>query len=335
MGVGNRFARPQAGGGLGNRAPSLDFSFLSSTVDPRLTYSRASVATDGIYTDTTGSSYNSFSSGVPRISPANGLWIEGFATNYLLNSTAPATQTTGSLGINPYVLWVIGTGSAAVSAGTATITGAGTATAGNPVFFNVTVAGTVTVTVTGSLTRFQLEQNAVPTSFISTAGATAQRQQDSVSISLGSWYNAAAMSFAAECKLQYLGSPTQTPILMNIDDGTNANRISMNLGAALHDNALVSNAGTNTTSSTTNSFSTSQIIRGSASFSALGESASLLGGTPSIRTALPAGGIPAGVTTLRLGVLATGGAALNGYLRKATYYPRDLYPADLQRVSSL
>lgn len=108
--------------------------------------------------------------------------LEPSTSQYLLNSAAPATQTTPSLPTGAYTLWVAGSGSAAVTAGTATLTGAGTAADGSPVTFTVTVAGTVTVTVTGSLTRFQLESTAVPTSYIeATESVPVARAQDVIS----------------------------------------------------------------------------------------------------------------------------------------------------------
>lgn len=70
-------------------------------------------------------------------------------TNYFVNSAAAATQTTQSLAPGTYTIWCEGSnGSITVSAGTATITGAGTATPGAPVTFTVVTAGTVVLTVT-------------------------------------------------------------------------------------------------------------------------------------------------------------------------------------------
>ena len=126
---------------------------------------------NGIVTEGTGA----------LLDPAPALLMEPAADNYLLNSTAPATQPTASLATGDYVLWVEGTGSAAVTAGTATITGGGTATEGTPDLFTVTGAGTVTVTVTGDLDVFQLEGGSVPTSLIITAGAPESRAVDELS----------------------------------------------------------------------------------------------------------------------------------------------------------
>jgi hypothetical protein len=107
-----------------------------------------------------------------------GALIEEQRTNHFRNSAAPATQTSGALALGAYTLWMEGTGSIAVAANTATITGAGTATAGSPVTFTVTVAGTVNYTVTGSPTIAQSENGASATSYIATAGASVTRNAD-------------------------------------------------------------------------------------------------------------------------------------------------------------
>lgn len=140
-----------------------------------LSISRASTG----YAKNSSGTWISFGNDTLRITDL-GLLIEGSRTNNLLNSEAPATQTTASLGTGSYTLWVEGSGSATPTGGTATITGGGAATAGSPNTFTVTVAGTVVVTVSGSLTRFQLEAGSWASSYILTTGATATRAQDSV-----------------------------------------------------------------------------------------------------------------------------------------------------------
>lgn len=105
----------------------------------------------------------------------NGLKHDGAATNLFLNSGTPATQNINLATTGTYCCWIEGAGSATVAANSATITGAGAATAGTPVVFVVTGAGTVDVTIAGVVTICQVEKNPVPTSYIPTAGAAASR----------------------------------------------------------------------------------------------------------------------------------------------------------------
>jgi hypothetical protein len=168
---------------LAGSAIDLDFAngrYFGGTLASLLSVTRASNATDLLPSSASGYAYNTYAPNVLAISPTFGLLIFEARTNLLLNSTAPATQTTASLGTGTYTLWCNGSGSALASGGSATITGAASATNGSPNTFTVTVAGTVTVTVTGSLNAFQLEAGAFGTSFIVTAGATATRAADNV-----------------------------------------------------------------------------------------------------------------------------------------------------------
>lgn len=162
------------------------------------------------------------------------LMCEKAATNFLLNSTAPATQTTGSLAANTYTLWVDGPGSATITAGTGAATGLGTATQGAPLAITVTSAGTFNVTVTGTLTRFQLEGTTyaagVVSSFIATAGTTQTRQADRLL-----WVPTASPGgsglFGATGTLLFLfmvphalPGTTGANMLAELSDGTSSNR---------------------------------------------------------------------------------------------------------------
>ena len=110
------------------------------------------------------------------------LSIQTEQTQYLLNSDAPATQTTGSLANGDYVLWQNGAGSSDLTAGTATISTTGSATDGSPLTFSVTSPGTVTVTIVGGPPdEFQLENGDFPTVFILSAGSTVVRDADNFS----------------------------------------------------------------------------------------------------------------------------------------------------------
>lgn len=162
--------------------PALDLVFTGTTLPSGVTFSRAGTATDSLFTDAAGSSYNTYAADVPRLLGSRGILFEGARVNYAKNSDSPATHTTVNVGTGSRTLWVIGTGSCAISAGTAVGTGWGTATAGSPVTVNITVSGNVTLTVSGTLTRFQLESASGPSSYIPNGSSTTTRPADIASI---------------------------------------------------------------------------------------------------------------------------------------------------------
>lgn len=162
---------------------AIDLDFANNRIYPSgafTDYLSCSRASDG-YAKNSAGSWVQFSSNTLRATDLGSL-IEDARTNYLLQSGTPATQTTGLLSTGDYTLWVEGSGSALASGGTATITGASSATDGSPDIFTVTVAGTVTVTVTGTLDRFQLENGSFATSYIPTTTASAVRAADVVAL---------------------------------------------------------------------------------------------------------------------------------------------------------
>lgn len=190
-----------------------------------LTVTRASSKTNLFPTSASGFVYSSFGNNVASITSL-GLSVEESRTNQLLNSTVPATQTTASLGTGTYTLWVNGSGSATSSAGSATITGAGAATNGTPNVFVVTVAGTVTITVAGSLNAFQCELGTFGTSLIVTAGATVTRASDVVTLTTAPSFGSAYSLFASGTPQAPAAFATNQNIAQ-IDDGTISNRISI------------------------------------------------------------------------------------------------------------
>ena len=93
---------------------------------------------------------------IPLDIPDRGITSHPNFSQFLATPLIPANQTTASLGTGQYFLWILGGGSVSVSANSATITGAGSATEGSGVNFEVTGAGTVDVVITGECTHFQL-----------------------------------------------------------------------------------------------------------------------------------------------------------------------------------
>ena len=306
--------------------PSLDFNFSSGVLPRGIVCSRSSSAT---YFDSTGT-LQTASSNVARIDynpntlECLGFLIEGSATNYLLNSDAPATQTTGSLATGTYTLWIAGTGSATSSAGTATGSGFGTATNGSPNTFTLTEAGTVVVTVSGSPTRFQLENNPLVSSYIPTTGTTATRSADNVTYPLGAWFNGMQGSIVVTASVE--GFVTSTWIFsLNV---TSANGFGLFYNSNQSELG-VSGAGDSSVSFTvnTNTFYTSACSYNTYVTRSLLTTTGLVGNVGNQLVALPS------INVLTLGNRGNSTRYLNGHLKKFTYYPVEL-PVSTLRILS-
>lgn len=204
----------------------LNYAALSSLTG-RETFTRSSSTTDLRYTASSGT-YNTFSSNVPMIS-SSGLLLRSSRTQYLGATDSPATQTVTLSTTGKYTCWMIGSGSVAVSAGTATITGAGSATQGTPLTFTVTAAGTVTFTVTGTVTRFQCENSALATNYIPNAGAagtTVTRAADICSIPTSAFgFNPVAATLLVEFQLDHPQNTNLSFCALSLDDATTNNRL--------------------------------------------------------------------------------------------------------------
>lgn len=112
--------------------------------------------------------YRTVPADVPAIGK-HGLFTDGAGTQYHVNPDNPQTQNI-SLPTGDFCLWIAGTGSAEIAANTATIDAGGTATDDSPVVFNVSGAGTVDVTITGTVEWCQLETGTFPSSRIYNPG---------------------------------------------------------------------------------------------------------------------------------------------------------------------
>jgi hypothetical protein len=280
---------------------------------PGWSFTRAS---DGWAKDSLGNDIQ-FGSGVPRITDL-GLLIEESRTNFLLNSTAPVTQTTGSLGTGTYTLWVVGSGSAAITAGTGTATGLGTATAASPVTITVTVAGTFTVTNTGSVTFFQLENGAFATSRIVTTGSTATRAADVALV--GGLSAASAAKFPGQLSVQVLtthptSGATAVEWAAQLNDGSLNNRIgtfrppgSSDVGFRYIAAGVATNPGNAVTAWAANSTHTAVLLWSSTKTSGVADA---VAGTD----AAAAAGLPA-ITQLSIGADNNGGNQFNGYVQR-------------------
>jgi len=189
-----------------------------------LTFTRASTATrvnaDGLI--------ESVATGVPRIDFTSGcgkLLLEPQRANLVFPSATGSTQTVTTTA-QSYTLSFYGAGTV-VRSGTSTGTLVGTG-ANDRVFVTFTAtAGSLILTVTGSVTNWQLEAGSYPTSYIPTTTTAVTRVADSASkTAISSLIGQTEGVLYAD--ISRIGLPlSANQTLISINDGTSNNRIRM------------------------------------------------------------------------------------------------------------
>lgn len=217
-----------------------------------------SAATDLVYTDPAGTSFNRYGlNQIRRKTLPNGkrplLMEVGPVQNALVNSTAPVTQTTASLATGTYTYWQNGGNTAQLSVPTANIlnitlvsgtpsvgsgggfTNFASSTQGSPVIFTIaTAASTVQVSVSG-INQFQLENNPFPTSFIATNAAVRTRSPEllvansDLATKLFTPVNVSKTATVRAEGTSYIPDSLSTPVcvMLHLDDTTASNRLGL------------------------------------------------------------------------------------------------------------
>ncbi|ARK13052.1 hypothetical protein A6C57_23435 [Fibrella sp. ES10-3-2-2] len=209
-------------GVIGQFTPSLNLDFMRGVMPAGMTFVRSGAATrvnasgvvETVAANTPRFDYD------PATLQLRGLLIEETRTNVLLQSATLATQSV-AVTAQGYTLSFYGTGSVTRSgSSTGTLSGSGS-TARVSVSFTPT-AGTLTLTVSGSVTNAQLEAGGFASSYIPTTTVAATRGQDICTMSTAGWYNATEGVFLSRFTVDTAGVDIR-PLLVN--DGTNNNRM--------------------------------------------------------------------------------------------------------------
>jgi hypothetical protein len=263
----------------------------------------------------------------PQTLALRGLLLEGSRTNLLLNSGTLATQNV-TVTAQTYVLTFFGTGSVSWS-GAATGSIGGSATNIRARAIISASAGTLSLTVTGTVTNAQLEAGPVETSYITTAGATATRSADAAVItSAADWSDDGVGTMFVEFQLPYAPLSDANRRLVQFDDGTETNRISLYLNGSgvnmemtasstQYVNALLGSFAANTTRKVAYAWSPSTAV-------------GIIDGGSLVNDASATA--PTAVTVARLGCATTAGTELSGYIRKVRYWPRRFSDNDLRAL---
>ena len=221
------------GGGLNPDGLSLDLQFaadktLTARKGPTPVFTRASSATfvgsDGLIQSAAINipRFDHTSAGVCR-----GLLIEESRTNLVFPSDALTTQTRTVTAV-AHTLSFYGTGTVILS-GThsATVVGTGAYPTRTTLTFTHT-AGSLTLTVTGSVNQAQLEAGSFATSYIPTTTASVVRSADVCSISganFTGFYNPIEGSLATSVIFNAPAANATTQAIVDINDTTTANRL--------------------------------------------------------------------------------------------------------------
>ena len=236
-----------------NTVPSLDLRFADnkSLVDATtgqnlVTFTRAS---SGTYVDSEGviqiaSTDEPRFDHDPTTGESLGLLVEEQMANLLLNSATLSTQS-ATVTATSTTLSFYGTG-------TVTLTGVSTAGplvgtgASNRVSLTFTpTAGSLTLTVSGSVTNAQLEAGSFPTSYIPTTGAEATRAADVASISgsnFSYWYRQDEGTVFADC-LGVNNISGATRRYLEVSNGTTAERFVVGYSSSTNGRFLVIDNG--------------------------------------------------------------------------------------------
>jgi len=329
--LGGGLGLPAGGSAGGNPAASFDF-LSGETLDSRVTFTRASSATrinaSGAL-ELVGTNAPRFDYDPVTLAP-RGLLIEEPRSNLLLNSllSGAALSTQGvTVSAQPYTLSFYGTGSVTLSgAHSATLNGAG----GYPSRVTLTFtpsAGTLTVTVTGSVQYAQLEVGSFATSFIPTAGAIVSRGADiAIILDIDGWINPVAGSVLAIVDI--IGEGLSNNTIFDFDDNTLNNRMGIFAFPTKILNATVQVGGINYVNSNTgNVMELSVPFKAAFSYSSNRFSVVMDGGEVVTDTSV----IVPTVAQMRLGHLVT---FLNGHFLKFQYFNRQFSSEKLREITA-
>jgi hypothetical protein len=314
---GVRIARPAGA--------TLDLNFMSAPLDPRITFTRASTAT---YIDSTGT-IQTAAVNQPRWDYAGGslrgLLIEEARTNLLLNSATLGTQSV-TVTAQAYTLSFYGTGTVTKSgAATGALVGTG---AGQRVSQTFTpTAGTLTLTVTGSVTNAQIEAGGFVTSWMPTTAAAVTRAADSCVIppaNMG-FYTSPGGSWLAEF-ISLVTNPTTCKIVAY---PAAASRAQLYLNGA----NLVAQVDGSAGIGTANGITVGAVSKGASTWAANVGRVCANGGAVA-SGALTIGYPDAAATGTAFLQTGTPNESTTGYIRRVTYWPRVLSDAEMQQVTT-
>lgn len=319
--------------------PKLALDFTTAVLDPRITFTRTGAT--ATRTNASGS-LETVNADTPRFdySPTTltclGLLMEetrtNVLTNSLINGTTLATQSV-TVSATPYTLSFYGTGSIVLSgAFSSTVNGAGAYPTRTTFTFTPT-AGTLTITVSGTVQYAQLEAGSFATSFIptdATVGGIARNVDKALMTgsNLTNWYVSTVGTLAVTAnptEVNNDGNVRYAAVLYDTSTGfTNAIRLE-------RVSALWRYVKTVAGASTVASGAWAQNVIGT--IVAAYQNANSAGSFNASAAASLAGNVPAAASYLGIGSTNAGLNSWCGHIRGVRYWPQRLTNAEVQAFS--
>lgn len=305
--------------------PRLALDFTTASLDPRITFARSGNTATVI---NSSGMIVGINANLPRFDfdpvtlTCRGLLIEEARANALLNSLVDGTNlATQSVTVtaSARTLSFYGDGEIVLSgAASATVTGVGAYPARTTYTFTPS-AGSLTLTVTGTVQFAQLEAGSFATSFIPTAGAAVTRNADVATMTganFSDWFNATEGTFVA----QYIPkdpAPPNSRGLFSVDDGTGNNQLSVAYSLSLKGILNIATGGSGAGALTTNFGTVNQVNAVAGAYKNNDHAAALNAGSVATSAALA---VPT-VTQARIGFQARSGLYANAHIQKLAFYP--------------
>ncbi len=291
--------------------PSLNLDFANTKqLDPRITFSRTSI---GTYFDQLGVMRTAPSGAArfdhnPVTGESLGLLIEEQRTNLVLNGTVTLSGT-----------------------GSGELVGTGEYPTLSTLVFTPT-AGTLILTVTGSVTLAQLEVGAFPTSYIPTVASQVTRAADIVSMTgtnFSSWFNPTEGTLFGEATIPSAVFTFRTIALLG--RSTNSS-YEMYLAISRSSNSLpIVAVIDNTAQLSYNPAGVRLISKQGCSYATNNSIAAIDGELSSLVSSCT---VPTALTTLYIGNADSPVYSLNGHIKRISYYPIRLTDAQLQALTT-
>lgn len=285
--------------------------------------------------DSGGSRVSIGAANVPRFDYRTGvrrLLLEDASTNLIIGSAAPATQPVTTTATT-YTLALEGTGSITLSGtGTGTLTGTGTGWQNRKSLTFTATAGTLTLTVSGSVENVQLEAKPAASSYIPTTVATVTRAIETFRFPAALEAVMAAGAYSGVVRAAMTTGVPVASALLSAGAGNETNRVMMYITASGHAGLLGAIGGV----TTANIAATGAVISAGEAFGAAGAVSAadyaVDDSKGALATSTAAGALPP-VTSAYLGRRQDGGAFGNGPYDLMAVWPARLPNASIQSLA--